>query len=85
MQIAPALQPPFDGANTEIAVTGKDRGKLQRTSGYNSPAQGVRLSRDAKGRAIELWAGGTKLLPREALVAEARQRYRGTRRVQAPA
>jgi D-alanyl-D-alanine carboxypeptidase len=78
LQIAPALHPPIDATSTEIRVTGPDRGVVQRTSGYNSPGQGVRLVRDARGRPRELWVGGTRLLPREALVAEARARYAGT-------
>jgi D-alanyl-D-alanine carboxypeptidase len=85
MQIPPALNPPFDAASTEIAVTGKDRGKIHKTSGYNSPGQGVRLLRDRAGRPLELWTGGSKLVPREALLAEARQRYRGTGRARAAA
>ncbi|MEJ5991618.1 serine hydrolase domain-containing protein [Ramlibacter sp. PS3R-8] len=80
MQIAPVMNPPFDGANTEFDVTGKDRAVIRRTSGYNSPGQDVRVVRNGRGKATELWAGGTKLLPREAMVAEATQRYRGTRR-----
>jgi len=80
MQIAPVMNPPFDGANTEFAITGKDRAVIQRTSGYNSPGQDVRLVRNAKGKPVELWTGGTKLLPREPMVAEAKKRYRGTQR-----
>jgi D-alanyl-D-alanine carboxypeptidase len=32
--------------------------------------------RDRKGKPAGLWVGGTQLLPREAMLAEARQRYR---------
>ncbi|MDB5897779.1 MAG: putative beta-lactamase family protein [Ramlibacter sp.] len=77
MQVAPVMNPPFDGANTECAIQGKDHGLIQRTSGYNSPGQAVRLVRDRKGKAVELWSGGTKLLPRDAMVEEAMGRYRG--------
>lgn len=80
LQVAPAMQPPFDAASTEIEPTGRDRGLIRRTSGYNSPGQGVRLVRDGRGRARELWTGGTKLLPRTALIAEVTQRYQGTRK-----
>lgn len=79
-QIAPALNPPFDGATTECAITGKDRGVIQKTSAYNSPGQALRLVRGAKGKPAELWVGGTKLLPKEAMLAEAMQRYRKTGR-----
>ena len=78
-QVAPAMAMPFDGAPTEIRVLGKAHGVIARTSGYNSPGQPVRLVRDRKGHPVELWVGGTKLLGREAMVAEVMQRYRGTR------
>ena len=80
MQIAPVMNPPFDGANTEIRVTGKDRAVIQRTSGYNSPGQDVRVVRNGRGKPTELWAGGSKLLPREDMVAEVTGRYRPARR-----
>ena len=80
MQVAPVMNPPFDGANTELEITGKDRAVIRRTSGYNSPGQDVRMVRNGRGKATELWSGGTKLLPRGTMVAEAKQRYRGTRR-----
>ena len=79
LQVAPAMSMPFDGTNTELSISGKDRGLIAKTSGYNSPGQAVRLVRDRKGHPAELWMGGTKLLPKEAMVAEARQRYRQTR------
>lgn len=79
-QVAPALNPPFDGATTECAITGKDSGVVTKTSGYNSPGQAIRLVRDSKGVPAELWVGGSQLLPEEAMVAEAMQRYRKARR-----
>jgi len=36
--------------------------------------------RDATGTPTELWVGGTQLLPKDAMVAEATQRYRKARR-----
>jgi D-alanyl-D-alanine carboxypeptidase len=80
LQIAPAMHPPFDAATTELEITGKDRGVIRRTSGYNSPGQGVRMVRDARGRATEFWSGGSRLVPRGQLVSEAKKRYRGTQR-----
>lgn len=74
-QVAPALSLPFDGANTECAITGKDRGVIQKTSAYNSPGQTIRLVRGRSGKPSELWVGGMKLVPKEALLAEALQRY----------
>ncbi|MBT2326032.1 beta-lactamase family protein [Variovorax paradoxus] len=80
-QVAPALSLPFDGATTEFRISGKDAGLIQKTSGYNSPGQTIRLVRDTKGNPAELWVGGTKLLPKEAMLAEATQRYRKSRRL----
>lgn len=77
LQVFPVLNPPFDAATTEFEVTGRDRAAIVRTSAYNSPGQGVRLVRDARGRGKELWVGGTRWLPKAALVAEVRKRYRG--------
>ena len=74
--IAPAMLTPFDSATTEFAITGKDDGVITKTSAFNSPGQTVRRVRDRKGRATELWVGGTKLLPKEAMVAEVTGRYR---------
>ncbi|MBO9647231.1 MAG: beta-lactamase family protein [Variovorax sp.] len=75
-QIAPAMLTPFDHATTEFTITGKDDGAIRKTSAFNSPGQTVRRVRDRKGRATELWVGGTKLLPKEAMVAEVTGRYR---------
>ena len=77
-QVAPVMNPPFDAATSEGRVTGKDVGLIHRTSGYNSPGQAMRLVRDGRGRVKEAWLGGTRLVSREALVAEARGRYAGT-------
>ena len=73
--IAPQMTVPINAATTEFSVTGKDKGLLQKTSGYNSPGQSVHLERDKKGRATAFWWGGTKLLPKEAFMAEATTRY----------
>ena len=43
---------------------------------HRSHAVNLRLVRDRKGHPAELWVGGTQLLPKEAMLAEARQRYR---------
>ncbi|MDM0080710.1 serine hydrolase domain-containing protein [Variovorax sp. J31P179] len=78
-QVAPALATPFDAATTEISVTGKDSGVIRKTSAYNSPGQPVRRVHDRKGKPSELWVGGTRLLPKDAMVAEATRRYPKTR------
>jgi D-alanyl-D-alanine carboxypeptidase len=85
LQTFPVLNPPFDAATTELQVTGRDRGAIARTSAYNSPGQGLRLVRDARGRARELWIGGTQWLPQAALVAEVKKRYRGVGKGRRPA
>jgi D-alanyl-D-alanine carboxypeptidase len=74
-QVAPVLNPPFDAATVECVVTGKDVGLIQKASAYHSPGQAVRLVRDRQGKPTELWVGGTKLVTREAMVAEAVARY----------
>ncbi|MNU08213.1 hypothetical protein D3C72_2541520 [compost metagenome] len=52
---------------------------VQKASAYASPGQPVRRVRDASGTATELWVGGTQLLPKDAMVAEATRRYRKAR------
>ncbi|MEO7641376.1 MAG: serine hydrolase domain-containing protein, partial [Ramlibacter sp.] len=78
--VAPAMSPPFDPTTTECTVTGKDVGVIGKTSGYNSPGQGIRQVRGRTGKPTELWVGGTKLLPKEAMVKEALGKYRKTGR-----
>lgn len=73
--VVPAMFPPFDAATTECVPTGKDRAQIRKTSGYNSPGQAMRLVRDGKAEPKELWMGGTKLLPRQAMVTEVVGRY----------
>jgi D-alanyl-D-alanine carboxypeptidase len=73
---------PFNTATTELVVTGRDTGVVQKASAYASPGQPVRRVRrvrDASGTPTELWVGGTQLLPKDAMLAEATQRYRKAR------
>ena len=78
-QLAPAMFVPFNAATTELAVTGRDTDVVQKASAYASPGQPVRRVRDASGTPTELWVGGTQLLPKDAMVAEATRRYRKAR------
>lgn len=78
-QVVPALFVPFNTATTELVVTGRDTGVVQKASAYASPGQPVRRVRDASGTPAELWVGGTQLLPKDAMLAEATQRYRKAR------
>jgi D-alanyl-D-alanine carboxypeptidase len=74
-QVNPALYNPFDGANAEIELAGKDRGRVRRASAFASPGEDVRLVRGADGKARELWAGGALLVPQAAQVARLRKLY----------
>jgi D-alanyl-D-alanine carboxypeptidase len=78
--VAPAMWPPLDGATGQAVLTGKDKGQISRTSGFNSPGQGVRLVRDRKGKAVELWVGAGRMTSKEAMKAEMLGRYKPTRR-----
>ena len=78
-QVAPAMFVPFNAATTELAVTRRDTGVVQKASAYASPGQPVRRVRDASGTPTELWVGGTQLLPKDAMLAEATRRYRKAR------
>ncbi|OGB08111.1 MAG: serine hydrolase [Burkholderiales bacterium RIFCSPHIGHO2_12_FULL_65_48] len=75
-QVVPAMFVPFNAATTELAITGRDTGVVQKASAYASPGQAVRRVRDAHGVPTELWVGGSKFVPKDAMLAEATQRYR---------
>ena len=78
-QVVRAMFVPFNAATTELVVTGRDTGVVQKASAYASPGQPVRRVRDASGTPTELWVGGTQLLPKDAMLAEATLRYRKAR------
>ncbi|HEY2257825.1 MAG TPA: serine hydrolase domain-containing protein [Variovorax sp.] len=78
--VAPVMQLPFDGSNSEFRITGRDAGVIARTSGYNSLGQTIHRVRDRKDKVSELWIGGVQQLTREAMIAEAEGRYRKTKR-----
>jgi CubicO group peptidase (beta-lactamase class C family) len=73
---APALLNPFLDAS-EIAVTGKDRGRIALATGFAAYGEGARLVRGRGGKPTEFWLGGTKLLPETRLVPELEKRYGG--------
>jgi D-alanyl-D-alanine carboxypeptidase len=79
VHVAPGLPLPFDGANTESVVTGKDNGLIRKTSGYHSAGEKLRMVRDRKGKPAELWVGGSMLQPKQAMLDEATQRYKTTK------
>ena len=70
----PALLPPFTEAS-ELSVTGADAGRVARAPGFGSVGEPVRRVRDAAGGVSEMWIGGTKLVPEDALNAELVDRY----------
>ena len=78
-QVAPTLFVPVKAATTEQVVTGRDSGVVQKASAYASPGQPVRRVRDTSGTPTELWVGGTQLLPKDAMLADATRRYRKAR------
>ena len=78
-QVVRAMFVPFNAATTELVVTGRDTGVVQKASAYASPRQPARRVRDASGTPTELWVGGTQLLPKDAMLAEATRRYRKAR------
>ena len=74
--VGPSMFPPFDGATTQCVVTGKDKGTITRTSGFNSPGQDMRLVRNRKGKAVELWLGSGKMTSKQEMLAEMAGKYR---------
>jgi D-alanyl-D-alanine carboxypeptidase len=72
---APALPLPFDGAHIECAVKGKDAGVIQKASAYGSPGEPVRRVRNRAGKPVEVWLGGSRMVPRATMIAETTARY----------
>lgn len=70
----PHLGNPFMDA-TEVALTGKDKGRIALANGYHSHGEPVRRVRDNSGMVTEVWLGGGKLLPEAELAAEMEARY----------
>jgi len=75
----PALLNPVLDA-TELAITGRDTGRIALAGGFASHREPVRRVRNKRGEAAELWLAGTKLLPEAALAREMEVRYGRTRR-----
>jgi D-alanyl-D-alanine carboxypeptidase len=72
----PGLANPVLDAS-EIDVTGTDQGRVVQGGGFAHHGEPVRIERDARGRALRLWHGGTKLeteaAVRAALTRQARK------------
>jgi CubicO group peptidase (beta-lactamase class C family) len=71
---APALLNPLLDAS-ELAVTGRDRGRIALAGGFASHGEPVRRVRDKKGDIDELWLAGAKLLPEAKIAKELTARY----------
>jgi CubicO group peptidase (beta-lactamase class C family) len=71
----PALFQPFEGGMS-IALTDQYSGRLTRGSGFQGIGENVRLLHDSGGAPRELWFGGVKFLPEDALTREMTERYK---------
>ena len=75
VQVAwPGMFNPFMDA-TEIEITGRDTGRIRRSSGYGSPGEPARLVRNGRGKVRDVWLGGTKYVSEARAAAELRRNY----------
>jgi CubicO group peptidase (beta-lactamase class C family) len=74
---------PFMDA-TEIAVTGRDTGRIKSAAGYASHGELVRRTRNKAGTVTDIWLAGGNLKREKALAAETERRYAPRRRRPAP-
>ncbi len=65
---------PFMDA-TEIAVTGRDTGRIKSAAGYASHGELVRRTRNKAGTVSDIWLAGGSLKRENALAAETERRY----------
>jgi len=65
---------------SELAISGRDRGRIDLANGFGSHGEGVRRVRGRGGKVSELWLGGTRLLPEHRVVSEIGKRYAGASR-----
>jgi Beta-lactamase len=73
-----AINPFMDAS--EIAVTGRDAGKIILAGGYGSYGEGVRRSRNKAGTVTDIWLAGANLKPEKILGAELERRYASRQR-----
>jgi CubicO group peptidase (beta-lactamase class C family) len=71
---APALFNPLMDAS-ELAVTGRDKGRIALAGGFASHGEPARLVRDKRGKVVELWLAGARLLSEAKLAKEMTARY----------
>ena len=60
---------------SEIEVTGRDAGRVALGNGYASHGETVRRVRNAAGRIVELWVGGSRNVSHARAAAELERRY----------
>jgi D-alanyl-D-alanine carboxypeptidase len=65
---------PFTNAS-ELAITGRNKGRIALAGGYGSHGEPVRCVRKKSGKIVELWLSATKLVPEDELAAEMTARY----------
>ncbi len=62
---------------SELAVTGRDKGRIALAGSFASHGEPARLVRDKRGRIVELWLAGTRLVNEAKLAKEMEARYGG--------
>jgi CubicO group peptidase (beta-lactamase class C family) len=74
----PELANPFEDAS-EIAIAGRDRGRLAVANGFDSHGEAVQRLRNAHGKVTAIWLGGVEYR-REAKIASEMEKRFGKRR-----
>jgi CubicO group peptidase (beta-lactamase class C family) len=72
--LAPGFASPFSDAG-EIAVTGRNTGRIALANGYGSHGEPVRRVRTTSGRISEVWLAGSRMLPAARIAREMKGRY----------
>jgi CubicO group peptidase (beta-lactamase class C family) len=67
------VNPLFDAS--EVAITGRNAGRIVLANGYGSHGEPVRCVRAKSGRITEVWLGATQLLPAARVAREIEARY----------
>lgn len=70
----PGMFNPFMDA-TEIEITGRDHGKVRRSSGFGSPGEPARLVRNRQGRVSDVLLAGNKFISEARAAAELKRNY----------
>ena len=70
----PSQMEPF-ASNSEVVVTGNDRGRIAEAAGGANYGEVIRRMRGADGTVSEIWLGGQRLVSELKAVAEISNRY----------